>query len=253
MVEYAASFGVRIVIFTSGIKRPRKLDQLVIDYYYNKMQEHIKEIELHEPWNHRLMDNIRKYYENLMNPNTFSPIEKSELKKLKDLGLSKIVFDYQAYEHETDEFLMGRDRVKHACLLDSMLNASVIGIETDVHFIPMKPNYKEIPDILEMLEIGKIDNISILNFVPQGRGLKNVSDLILDDSELLDFMKLLDSIKIPDEKHVVLTDGDVQLVYENGEFFLISTVDSTAAKSPLFSIAGPLLVLKFEPNSFAII
>ena len=192
MVEYAASFGIRIVIFTSGIKRPRKLDQLVIDYYYNKMQEHIKEIELHEPWNHRLMDNIRKYYENLMNPNTFSPIEKSELKKLKDLGLSKIVFDYQAYEHETDEFLMGRDRVKHACLLDSMLNASVIGIETDVHFIPMKPNYKELPDILEMLEIAGIGNISLLNFVPQGRGRKNVDDLLLSRDEMLEVMSILE-------------------------------------------------------------
>ena len=195
MVEYAKSFGIRVVIFTSGIKRPRKLSQLVIDFYYQKMQDQISEIELHEPWNHKLMDRVRNYYENLMNPNTFSPIEKEELTKLKSLGLDKIVFDYQAYEHETDEYLMGRDRIKHMCLLDSMLHATSVGIETDVHFIPMKPNYKEIPDILEMLEIAGVDNISFLNFVPQGRGRLNVSDLMLTRDEMLEFMDILNNSK----------------------------------------------------------
>lgn len=88
---------------------------------------------------------------------------------------------------------MGRNRQKHLCLLDSLLNASIVGLETDVHFIPMKPNYREITDILEMLEIARINNISILNFVPQGRGLKNVDDLMLSGSELVEFMKILDN------------------------------------------------------------
>ena len=193
MVEYAKSFGIRTVIFSSGIKRPMRMNQLVIDYYFNKMNEEIAEIERSEPWNHRLMDNVRKYYERIMNPDSFSPIEKIEFKRLKELGLDKIVFDYQAYEHDTDEFLMGRDRNKHVCLLDSMLNATSVGVETDVHFIPMKPNYKEIPDILEMLEIAGINNISLLNFVPQGRGRLNVSDLMLSREEMLEFMDILES------------------------------------------------------------
>lgn len=192
MVEYAKSFGIRTVIFTSGIKRPIKMNQLLIDYYKNKMNEDIAEIERSEPWNHRLIDNVRRYYERIMNPESFSPIEKIEFKRLKELGLDKIVFDYQAYEHDTDEFLMGRDRNKHVCLLDSMLNAGFIGIETDVHFIPMKPNYREIPDILEMLEIAGINNISLLNFVPQGRGKKNVNDLMLSREEMLEFMEILE-------------------------------------------------------------
>lgn len=194
MVQYAKSLGIKTVIFTSGVKKP-SLDGELIRFYTKEMNVRLQEIEKYEPWNNRLKNNIKRYYEMIINPPSFSPITKEELYKLKRIGLDKIVFDYQAYEHETDEYIMGRDREKYICLLNSLMNASVVGIETDVHFIPMKPNYKEIPDILEMLEIGKIDNISILNFVPQGRGLKNVSDLILDDSELLDFMKLLDSCR----------------------------------------------------------
>ena len=90
---------------------------------------------------------------------------------------------------------MGRNEQKNLCLLDSLLNASFAGLEVDVHFIPMKPNYKEIPDILEMLEIAGINNISILKFVPQGRGLENASDLMLCERELTEFIDLLDDSK----------------------------------------------------------
>ena len=36
----------------------------------------------------------------------------------------------------------------------------------------MKVNYQEIGDILEISEIANIKSISILNFLPQGRGRK---------------------------------------------------------------------------------
>ena len=195
MVEYAKSFGIRTIIFTSGIKKPLQLDEKLIKIYNEEMNNKLQEVENNEPWNDRLKNNIRKTYERIINPSSFSPITKEELGMLKSIGLDKIVFDYQAYEHETDEYLMGRNRQKHSCLLDSLLNASVIGLETDVHFIPMKPNYKEIKDILELLEIASIDNISILNFVPQGRGLHNINNLMLNNYELEEFLKLLEECK----------------------------------------------------------
>lgn len=197
MVEYAKSFGIRTVIFTSGIKKSIPPNEELIKLLEDEMNHALNEIEQYEPWNDRLKSNIKKYYNLIIKPSTFSYITKDELRILKNIGLDKIVFDYQAYEHETDEYLMGRDRQKHICLLDSLMNASIVGIETDVHFIPMKPNYKEIPYILEMLEIAKIDNISILNFVPQGRGLKNKTDLMLNNEEMEEFMKILfDSKKL---------------------------------------------------------
>ena len=193
MVEYAKSFGIRTVIFTSGIKRPSPLSEEVIEYYKKEMNIKLLEIEKHEPWNERLKNNVKSHYEKMIHQPSFGSITKQELRLLKAVGLDKIVFDYQAYEHETDEYLMGRNRQEHSFLLASLLNASVVGLETDVHFIPMKPNYKEISDILEMLEIAGINNISILNFVPQGRGLKNIDDLMLSDSELFEFMNILNN------------------------------------------------------------
>lgn len=192
MVEYAKNKGIRVVVFTSGIKRSSPKSKEAIDYYREEMNKSLAEIEEHEPWNERLKNAIKRYYERAINTPTFSAITKEELIKLKELGLDKIVFDYQAYEYETDAYLMGRNQESHTNLLDSMLNASLIGLKTDIHFIPMKPNYNEIPDILEMLEIAGINNISILNFVPQGRGLINVKQLMLSKEELDEFMEILE-------------------------------------------------------------
>lgn len=191
MVKYAKSYGIRTVLFTSGVKKRIKHSEEIIKYYTNEMNRRIRLVETYEPWNERLITNIKNHYSNIINPPEFSCITKEEINKLKELGINKIVFDFQAYEQETDEYIMGRNSQKRECLLDSLLNTSIIGIETDVHFVPMKPNYKEIPDILELLEIAKVQNVSILNFVPQGRGLTNKEELLLSQEEIIEFMEIL--------------------------------------------------------------
>ena len=66
-----------------------------------------------------------------------------------------------------------------------------VGLNVDGHFIPMKPNYREFPDIIECLEIVNVKNISVLNFVPQGRVNENRQELILSQEELKEFSKIL--------------------------------------------------------------
>ena len=114
--------------------------------------------------------------------------------KLKQLGLDKIVFDWQAFEEETDATVMGRKGL-YTYLMDSLIRAKGRGLNVDVHFIPMKPNYRELPDIMECLEIAGVENISILNFVPQGRGRVNKEELMLSDEELREFSTILNKAK----------------------------------------------------------
>lgn len=195
MISYSKGLGIKTVVFTSGIKKKDNISLEKINNLKEAMNKKVEEVKKNEPWNQNLINKLNNYYENIINSSEFSGITKEELFKLKNIGLDKIVFDFQAYEHTTDEYLMGRNRDKFNCLLDSLLHASFVGLETDVHFIPMKPNYKEIGDILELLEIAKIKNISILNFVPQGRGAINENELILTQEELNEFMNLLESYK----------------------------------------------------------
>ena len=62
MVAYAKGKGIRTVIFTSGVKIREKLDEEVVKYYEKKREQDILEILEHEPWNKRLINNIKHYF-----------------------------------------------------------------------------------------------------------------------------------------------------------------------------------------------
>ena len=195
MVAYAKTLGIRTVIFTSGVTRGNKIDEREKQIYLKEMNKQLKEVEQNEPDNHFLKQVIINHYQELLTTSNIKAISKEELIKLKEIGLDKIVFDYQAYEYDTDHELMGRKETHRQALLKSLITSSLIGLDVDVHFVPMKPNYKEIGDILEMLEIAEVKNISILNFLPQGRGKTNENTLQLSNFELQEFFELLNKAK----------------------------------------------------------
>ncbi len=190
MIKFCKDNKIKTVVFTSGIKKLSEMPVEMIKYIKNKCDEDLKKINEHEPWNERLKSNVKAYYERMLNPGEFTSITKQELEKLKELGLDKIVFDWQALDECIDNELMGR-KALNTYLIDSLIRASDVGLNVDVHFIPMKPNYKQFPDIIECLEVSGIKNISILNFVPQGRGLENKEELMLNEAELREFSEIL--------------------------------------------------------------
>lgn len=61
-----------------------------------------------------------------------------------------------------------------------------------------------------------------------------IKKLLDEINENFDFNKMLEELKkkypLQSNKYVIFTDGKEQLYYENGEFFLISSVDSTKQK-----------------------
>ena len=190
MVKFCKENGIRTVVFTSGIKRTSEMSEEMIEYIKNKYRNDLQEIEEHEPWNERLKRNVSAYYNRLLNPGKFDAITRQEFEKLKELGLDKIVFDWQALDTDIDNQLMGRKGL-NTYLMDSLIRARIVGLNVDVHFIPMKPNYREFPDIIECLEMANIRNISVLNFVPQGRGNENKQELMLSQEELKEFSEIL--------------------------------------------------------------
>ena len=194
MVRFCKEQGIITVIFTSGIKKASAIPTDIITHLKKKCEKDLQEIEKHEPWNERLKRNVKAYYDRSLTNNIYGAITKQECEQLKQLGLDKIVFDWQAFEETTDCELMGRKGL-YPYLMDSLIRAKRASLNVDVHFIPMKPNYKQLPDIMECLEIAGVDNISILNFVPQGRGRENRENLMLNDEELKEFSTILNETK----------------------------------------------------------
>lgn len=194
MIEFCKNNGLRTVVFTSGIKKLSEVPEEMVEDINNKCEKNLQEIEQHEPWNERLKQNVQAYYERNLNPGEYTSISKEEFEYLKKLGLDKIVFDWQALDEKIDNDLMGRKRT-NTYMMASIIRARSVGLNVDVHFIPMKQNYKEFSDIIECLEIADVKNISVLNFVPQGRGREYKEELMLNQEELKDFSKILNREK----------------------------------------------------------
>lgn len=197
MVRFCKSLNIRTVIFTSGIKRARDLSEFEKNFYIDEYNKKVQEVEDAEPWNTRINEivkrNLKRQLSNIIDEN-FGAISRGEMDLLKSIGLDKIVFDYQAAEEQTYNHLMGSKELFEK-VSTSMIRASSAGLNVDVHFVPMKPNYKQFPDILEELDIIGVPNISILNFVPQGRGLLNRDELMLSDEEMEEFTDIYNGCK----------------------------------------------------------
>ena len=59
---------------------------------------------------------------------------------------------------------------------------------------------------------------------------EEIKKLTEEARESIDFLKKIDEIELPKDKYVIFTDGDEQLFYENGEFYVISSTDSTKVR-----------------------
>ena len=58
------------------------------------------------------------------------------------------------------------------------------------HLVPLAPNVDEIDEYLELAKLLKLDNVSLLRFVQQGRGRKNT--LALNDDEILQLLSTIE-------------------------------------------------------------
>lgn len=196
MIRHCKMNHIRTVLFTSGIKIRNKLtdsdkEQLEFNLrkqYSSYLSEGMPKDE-HDNLIKKLM-NIYLRYDSM----TFDSLSTYDCHLLKDLGLDKIVFDFQAWNQDIYNQIMGsKDSFQFVTL--SMIKAKSSGIVTDAHFIPTKINYKELPDIIEMLNVANFDQLSILNFVPQGRGKENERILSLNEEEFQEFMQIYEKCK----------------------------------------------------------
>lgn len=196
MIMYCKSLGIRVVLFTSGIKKKRKLsDEEVRLYEVNLRKQYASYLDegmSHEEFE-RLISNLMKRFIEY-NSMTYDSLTSSDFKKLEAAMLDKIVFDFQAWNNEVYNRMMGTKK-NYTLFLNSLAAASVSSIPVDIHFIPTKINYRELPDLIEMLNVAGASQLSILNFVPQGRGLDNRESLEMSDSEFREFCDILNSQK----------------------------------------------------------
>ena len=70
----------------------------------------------------------------------------------------------------------------------------------------------------------------VLKSMDEKLSAKQKEALREEASVTVDFLNKIDEIELPKDHYIVFTDGKEQLLYENGDFYVVSTTDSLKKK-----------------------
>jgi MoaA/NifB/PqqE/SkfB family radical SAM enzyme len=114
-----------------------------------------------------------------------------EIAALTKYGLCKVIFSiYSPFKNQHEEItrIFGSFDKTVAVMQELRENH----IEREIHFVPLKLNYKHLAKLIELAKDSGIPKVSILRFVPQGRGvILKKSHLMLTHKETVELRKLI--------------------------------------------------------------
>lgn len=121
------------------------------------------------------------------------------LNMCKVAGLNRIMFNLQATQANIYDAIMNTNN-NFEKVIESIEMTQNCGIETEIHFVPMKQNYKQICDIVELAKQLGVCQVSFLKLVPHGRAKLNEDKIMLDFEELKCVQEMLYDMVAKGEK-----------------------------------------------------
>lgn len=124
--------------------------------------------------------------------NSCIAIPKSILSSLQG-KLDALIFNYETIHPELYSAIMG-NKPSDMQLLDETITTAVgLDIPVEIHLVPMRCNFKQIPEVLDKVYAMGVKKVSFLRLVPQGRVLLNREMILLDNEEQEELKQILDN------------------------------------------------------------
>lgn len=127
---------------------------------------------------------------NKIENNQLVPLEKNDFVFLNNLNSANIIFNLQGPTKAVHDKVTNV-RGSFENVLSSISHAVNLGIKTEIHFVPILFNYKFLPELVSLSKDLEISRVSVLRFVPQGRGKKNESRIKLREDALIELKSIL--------------------------------------------------------------
>lgn len=143
-----------------------------------------------------------------------------EVLALAKCGLNKVIFSLYSPRKEYHEEITRRSGSfdKTVATIRATGNSD---IEREIHFVPLKRNYKHLVELIELAKEIGISKVSILRFVPHGRGvlLKRSREMLMQKetvelrSLILKCRQLYDvRIRVGSPYNILMLDRDVDCI-----------------------------------------
>ncbi len=124
------------------------------------------------------------------------PDFKKKIGGLKKRGLDKIIFSLYSSRESNHENITRR-RGSFELTLSAIDNAVSMGVDCELHFVALKRNYRDLEKLAKLSNNLGIQRISVLRFVPQGRGFLLQKD-ILNRLQYMEFKKSIENLRNQD-------------------------------------------------------
>lgn len=135
--------------------------------------------------------------------NSISAISTDYFSKLKNAGVKEIVFSiHGSNSHIHDKIT--RTKGSFANLVESIKNSQAVKLNADIHFVPIKSNFRDLPAIVSFIKSFGLNSLHILRFVPQGRGYVNKDQLALSLDETLELREILKKLILDSNIRIVI-------------------------------------------------
>lgn len=124
---------------------------------------------------------------NVHNPDTV-------FENLKKSGLDRAIFSLYSSD-EADHNRITRRKESFDLTLKSIDICFSIGIVPEIHFVALAKNYSELSKIVELSESHGVKRISVLRFVPQGRGKLFQNDGVLNQKQNIELKSEVERLR----------------------------------------------------------
>ena len=116
------------------------------------------------------------------------------LSELATAGVDKLIFSIYS-DNEKEHNRVTRKADSFSNTLKTIAVAQSLGIITEIHFVALASNYKKLANVVELAQANGVRRVSVLRFVPQGRGLLISDKDTLNKDQNLELKKIITELR----------------------------------------------------------
>lgn len=122
------------------------------------------------------------------------PVDEKTLGSLKDLSVDKLIFSIHGPNARIHDMITIRPG-SFSNLVDSIMISKSMDLPVELHFVPTALNCRYLPQTVKFAEELKVDRLSILRFVPHGRGYLNRKTLEITGDGIPELRDIISEVR----------------------------------------------------------
>lgn len=125
--------------------------------------------------------------------NALTPLSCARANELAQAGLKRFIFSL--YSHQANVHDTVTRYGSHAATTIAITNAISTDVPVEIHFVAMRRNYRDLGGVVGLANSWGIERVSVLRFVPQGRGRNIAKSDDLTSTELRELASLIEQFR----------------------------------------------------------